>query len=203
MDVALVAKLRSGPLYRYRKEHGYTQKRAAEIAGVSGSLWNICECMRFKGISWENVARIAASIGMTAEEVCPAELRDWKGYGETVQYRQVEANRLLAGNQARRLMLPDPSEEQRDTDDEALREAMRKVLRTLTYREREIITLRYGLVDSHVHTLEEVGKRFDLSKERIRSIECGAIRMMHHPVRAAMLERFLESQSARENDGGE
>jgi RNA polymerase primary sigma factor len=79
---------------------------------------------------------------------------------------------------------------------EMLKEKLEQVLNTLTYREREIIKLRYGLGDGYTYTLEEVGKIFKVTRERVRQIEAKAIRKLQHPIRSRMLEGFLESISA-------
>ncbi|MFN7765818.1 MAG: sigma-70 family RNA polymerase sigma factor [Planctomycetaceae bacterium] len=76
---------------------------------------------------------------------------------------------------------------------EMLREKIDFVLKTLTYREREIIKLRYGLGDGYTYTLEEVGRIFQVTRERVRQIEAKAVRKLQHPVRARQLEGFLES----------
>ena len=76
---------------------------------------------------------------------------------------------------------------------EMLKEKLEAVLHTLTYREREIIKLRYGLGDGYTYTLEEVGKIFRVTRERVRQIEAKAVRKLQHPIRSRMLEGFLES----------
>jgi len=78
---------------------------------------------------------------------------------------------------------------------EMLKEKLGDVLGTLTYREREIIKLRYGLGDGYTYTLEEVGKIFKVTRERVRQIEAKAIRKLQHPIRSRLLEGFVESIS--------
>jgi RNA polymerase primary sigma factor len=75
---------------------------------------------------------------------------------------------------------------------EMLREKMDRVLDSLTFREREIIKLRYGIGDGYTYTLEEVGRRFKVTRERVRQIEAKALRKLQHPIRARKLEGFLE-----------
>jgi RNA polymerase primary sigma factor len=75
---------------------------------------------------------------------------------------------------------------------EMLKDKIDRVLNTLTYREREIIRLRYGIGDGHTYTLEEVGKIFKVTRERVRQIEAKAIRKLQHPVRSRKLEGFLD-----------
>ena len=75
---------------------------------------------------------------------------------------------------------------------EMLRDRIEGLLKTLTYREREIIRLRYGLGDGYTYTLEEVGRIFKVTRERVRQIEAKAVRKLQHPVRSKQLEGFLE-----------
>jgi RNA polymerase primary sigma factor len=75
---------------------------------------------------------------------------------------------------------------------EMLRERIEALLKTLTFREREIIRLRYGLGDGYTYTLEEVGRIFRVTRERVRQIEANAVRKLQHPVRKTQLEGFLE-----------
>ena len=76
---------------------------------------------------------------------------------------------------------------------EMLKDRVEEVLKTLTYREREIIKLRYGIGDGYTYTLEEVGRIFKVTRERVRQVEAKAIRKLQHPVRARKLEGFLEN----------
>lgn len=75
---------------------------------------------------------------------------------------------------------------------EMLKDKIDGVLKTLTYREREIIKLRYGLGDGYTYTLEEVGRIFKVTRERVRQIEAKAVRKLQHPVRSRQLEGFLD-----------
>jgi RNA polymerase primary sigma factor len=75
---------------------------------------------------------------------------------------------------------------------EMLRDKIEGILNTLSYREREIIRLRYGIGDGYTYTLEEVGKIFKVTRERVRQVEAKAIRKMQHPVRCKKLEGFLD-----------
>ena len=82
---------------------------------------------------------------------------------------------------------------------EMLKDRIEGVLKTLTYREREIIKLRYGIGDGYTYTLEEVGKIFKVTRERVRQVEAKAIRKLQHPVRARKLEGFLDKLGAATN----
>ncbi len=74
---------------------------------------------------------------------------------------------------------------------EILKEEIKAVLETLQEREQEVLELRFGLVDGTSHTLEEVGKKFNVTRERIRQIEAKALRKLRHPSRAKKLKDFL------------
>jgi RNA polymerase primary sigma factor len=74
-----------------------------------------------------------------------------------------------------------------------LKEKIRDVLDTLTERERQVLEQRFGLVDGYSRTLEEVGRQFKVTRERIRQIEAKALRKMRHPTRLRQLEGFLEA----------
>ena len=73
-----------------------------------------------------------------------------------------------------------------------LRGRIEQVLKTLTYREREIIKLRYGIGDGYTYTLEEVGRIFKVTRERVRQVEAKAIRKLQHPVRSRKLQGFVD-----------
>jgi RNA polymerase primary sigma factor len=75
---------------------------------------------------------------------------------------------------------------------EMLKERIDEVLSTLTFREREIVKLRYGIGDGYTYTLEEVGRIFRVTRERVRQIEAKAVRKLRHPVRARALASFLD-----------
>lgn len=79
---------------------------------------------------------------------------------------------------------------------EMLKDRIEHVLKTLTYREREIIKLRYGIGDGYTYTLEEVGRIFKVTRERVRQVEAKAIRKLQHPVRSRKLEGFLDHKTA-------
>jgi RNA polymerase primary sigma factor len=79
-----------------------------------------------------------------------------------------------------------------DMTHEALKRRIDQALSTLSYREREIIRLRFGLVDGYSYTLEEVGQIFQVTRERVRQIEAKAVRKLQHPVRAVYLRGFLD-----------
>ena len=78
------------------------------------------------------------------------------------------------------------------TENELLKEEIDDVLQSLQPREQEVLRLRFGLKDGTCHTLEEVGKKFNVTRERIRQIEAKALRKLRHPSRAKKLRDFME-----------
>jgi hypothetical protein len=77
--------------------------------------------------------------------------------------------------------------------EEVLKDKVGEVLKTLTYREREVIKLLYGVGDGYTYTLEEVGRIFKLTKQRIQQIQRKALRKLQHPVRARKLEGVYDA----------
>ncbi|MFN7020889.1 MAG: sigma-70 family RNA polymerase sigma factor [Phycisphaerales bacterium] len=82
-----------------------------------------------------------------------------------------------------------------------LKQRIEQVLKSLTYREREIIKLRYGIGDGYTYTLEEVGRIFKVTRERVRQVEAKAIKKLQHPVRARKLTGFMEGMKIGEEVG--
>ena len=74
-----------------------------------------------------------------------------------------------------------------------LSEAMQNILSTLTAREAKVLRMRFGIDMNTDHTLEEVGKQFDVTRERIRQIEAKALRKLRHPSRSEDLRSFIDS----------
>jgi RNA polymerase primary sigma factor len=79
-----------------------------------------------------------------------------------------------------------------DVNQQSLKSRIADVLSELNYREREILRLRYGLVDGYAYTLEEVGQIFSVTRERVRQIEAKAVRKLQQPSRSRTLASFLD-----------
>lgn len=90
-----------------------------------------------------------------------------------------------------------------DTNQEALKRRIEEAMETLNYREREILRLRYGLADGYSYTLEEVGKIFSVTRERVRQIESKAVRKLQQPYRSRSLMGFLDGVEISMGDGAE
>ena len=130
---------------------------------------------------------IGERLGMPAERV--SELLIWaeKVFSLDAPLSEEEENTL--GDIIEDMHERGPSE---ITDQQLLREEIRKVLGQLTMRERQVIELRFGLVDDHDHTLEEVGKKLKVTRERVRQIEERAIRKLRHPAASRILKDYLK-----------
>jgi RNA polymerase primary sigma factor len=76
-----------------------------------------------------------------------------------------------------------------------LKEMLTNVLGSLTERERQVLEMRFGLRDGYARTLDEIGKQFRVTRERVRQIEAKALRKMRHPTRIRHLEGFLDSDT--------
>ena len=132
-------------------------------------------------------AQIGERLGISAERV--SELLVWaeKVFSLDAPLSEEEENSL--GDIIEDQNAQGPSE---TTDRALLREEVRRVLNNLTQRERQVIELRFGLVDDHDHTLEEVGKRLKVTRERVRQIEERAIRKLRHPQSSRILRDYLD-----------
>ncbi len=132
-------------------------------------------------------AQIGERLGITAERV--SELLVWaeKVFSLDAPLSEEEENSLAD-------IIEDPQAQgpAESTDRALLREEVRRVLSNLTLRERQVIELRFGLVDDHDHTLEEVGKKLKVTRERVRQIEERAIRKLRHPQSSRVLKDYLD-----------
>ena len=133
------------------------------------------------------VAEIGERLGVTADRV--TELLVWaeKVFSLDAPLTDEEENSLsdLIEDQS----AEGPSE---SADREMLREEVRRALSGLTLRERQVIELRFGLVDDHDYTLEEVGRQLNVTRERVRQIEERAIRKLRHPAASRLLKEYLD-----------
>jgi RNA polymerase primary sigma factor len=75
-----------------------------------------------------------------------------------------------------------------------LNEAVKEALSQLSEREQKVVRLRFGLDDGHMRTLEEVGKEFGVTRERIRQIEAKTLAKLRHPIRSQRLRDYLEEE---------
>ena len=130
--------------------------------------------------------QIGERLGITGDRV--SELLVWaeKVFSLDAPLSEEEENSL--GDIIEDQHQPGPAEM---TDRSLLREEVYRVLNNLTQREREVIELRFGLIDDQDHTLEEVGRRLKVTRERVRQIEERAIRKLRHPQSSRLLREYL------------
>jgi len=83
---------------------------------------------------------------------------------------------------------------------ESLKQRIEEVMQGLNYREREILRMRFGLTDGYAYTLEEVGRVFSVTRERVRQIECKAVRKLQQPFRARVLSSFVDGAECSRAD---
>ena len=133
------------------------------------------------------VSQIGERLGITGERV--SELLVWaeKVFSLDAPLSEEEENSLSD-------IIEDQSQQgpAETTDRALLREEVRRALNNLTLRERQVIELRFGLVDDRDHTLEEVGRKLKVTRERVRQIEERAIRKLRHPQSSRLLKDYLD-----------
>jgi RNA polymerase primary sigma factor len=131
--------------------------------------------------------QIGERLGITGERV--SELLVWaeKVFSLDAPLSEEEENSLA--DIIEDVQTPGPSDA---TDRALLRGEIRRALDNLTQREREVIELRFGLIDDEDHTLEEVGKKLHVTRERVRQIEERAIRKLRHPTASRLLREYLD-----------
>ncbi len=147
------------------------QKNYFQKTGVEPSIEEISE---LSGINESEVRRIFEMCSIPISLEHPIGESDESSFGDFVADDSFEKPEKSVGN-------------------EMLRKELEKILQTLTPREREIIRLRYGLVNGYVYTLEEVGRIFEVTRERVRQIEAKAVKKLQTPGRSRRLLGFLEN----------
>ena len=147
------------------------QKNYFQKTGVEPSIEEISE---LSGINENEIRRIFEMCSIPISLEHPIGESDESSFGDFVADDSFEKPEKSVGN-------------------EMLRKELEKILQTLTPREREIIRLRYGLVNGYVYTLEEVGRIFEVTRERVRQIEAKAVKKLQTPGRSRRLLGFLEN----------
>lgn len=129
---------------------------------------------------------VAHALGLTPERV--RELMVWTDRIYSLDAPISDEDENTMGDVVQDEHTPSPSDM---IERELLRQEVRRILRNLNPRERQVIELRFGLVDDHDYTLEEVGKRLKVTRERVRQIEERAIRKLRHPQMSRVLREYL------------
>lgn len=177
-------------------DHARTIRIPVHMFQCISQLKNRSEQIRQETGREPSMEELAEAVGMTVEET-ERIMKTWR-HPVSLDTPVGESEDSSFGD-----FLEDNHE--RDPADSAMREMLRKkidhVLRSLTYREREIIKLRYGLGDGYSYTLEETGRIFKVTRERIRQIESKALRKLQHSTRADHLKGFVEDLWPYANEG--
>lgn len=190
MKIRAELRIRNGAMILRRKKLGYSQILLAKVAGVPIQWLQRIEQLRYPDKYPEaKVNAVAEILQLEPEKIVPKELIGEKFSSKFIAFTDM-APRELAANMKQQYCLPGTSSV---LGKEEIREKLKPILNTLTFREREIIKLRYGLGDGNVYTLEEVGRMFLVSGTRIRQIEAKAIRKLQYPVRQRALCSLLEN----------
>lgn len=193
MLIRATLKLQNDKMIAARVQLGLTMNQLAERSGVP--IRDVYELQRLNysvSRAEDKATALSAVLGIPADDIVPPDAAGKKCESTFVRRFNANAGELIELRNNRNV-LPDPCEmaaqNERDTE---LPAAFKAILATLTYREREIIKLRFGIGHDHTYTLDEVGRIFKVRRERVRQVEAKAIRKMMHPVRARRLEKFLE-----------
>ncbi len=153
-------------------------KRLVQAKGREPSVEEVAEAT---GISVDEAKRVIKISKHPISLDRPIGESDDSYFGDFIEDESAESPVLAAGH-------------------EMLKERIEDVLSTLTFREREIVKLRYGIGDGYTYTLEEVGRIFRVTRERVRQIEAKAVRKLRHPIRARQLASFIDGVVVPDED---
>ena len=176
-------------LRKRREAMGLTQQQLGEICGMGkGSIAHF-EAFRSFPQEWQ-AKKLAEVLDTTVEILFPKWLELFKPKRTSITTEHLVTENILGNQEVLQLTAPDT--DLYDTFDKTLlREELNKQLETLSVREKKIIEERFGLLDNDPKTLEEVGKTFRVSRNRIRQIQDRALRKLRHPTRSKVLKAFL------------
>lgn len=206
IDITQVSKLKHAALHKAAKKLGGQSALARHIGVAPSELGEWCNLKRTPPKSWttERIAEVEKKLfdltGQTWEEIFPQELCEAEEFlkaSKTMERTQsFDTTGLLsyADQQASRLTTNDPQE---TCITEEMKSMLSRAIATLSYREREIIKLRYGLGGGESYTLEEVGHIFKVTKDRIRQIEQKALWKLQMPSRLKLLKAFAPDRTEK------
>lgn len=191
--VRVHVRLSNNALAQRREDAGLTRAQLAEMAGCGESAVREYERIRRpprdRFGNWKHQASaIAEALGVLPEDLWPPVVEAIRC---PVATRTLSADQLelYAAQEAERLMLPSTDDV---VDRNRLVEQVAGMVEVLPAREKMVIKLRFGFDGETEHTLEEIGKKLRLQRERVRMIEAKAIRKMQHPRRNAVVKAFLK-----------
>ena len=182
-------------MIRAREGMDWSQSDLSAATGVSVGTIQALERFDYSrghGITLDKVDTLSEVLLISVEEIAPKELWGKEILSHYLAIREVDSALLLAAVDLReqRLLQSSPAELASNTEfQQDLQTDLAAVLATLSYREREVIKMRYGIGDGYTYTLEEVGRIFEISKDRVRQIEAKAIRRLRNPFRMNRLRK--------------
>lgn len=179
LDIRATTFLRNDAMLSAREHLGLTQAEAALRCGISK-----CTYMRLEKLDYprrfdcDKILRIAVGLGICPDDIMAQSLAGADVPNKFITLGTVEVSHLLefAARQAR-FILPSPADKAESKD---LLEDVKESLSALSFKEREVVKLRYGLSDGHAYSLEECSRIFKVGQERIRQVESKAIRKLRY-----------------------
>ena len=193
MRVRATMLLRNDVLIAKRETLGMTQKDAAELCGVSVHAYQAAERMDFKYPATQNAAEIiSAMFEIPIDRIMPKSLAGKTVMSKAIQVANIRPDRLLAGPNPTRLILPSPADQAEVVEaTEALHLAMKS---RLTYREREALKMLRGLDGQEPLTLGEAGRALKVGRERVRQLVAKAERKLSDTRRDNPLAPFIRDE---------
>lgn len=171
-------------------DHARTIRVPVHMLETLNRISRISRDFQFANGSPPTLDEMADSCELSSEELANLLRIDHKPISLDVQVGSEEKNSF--GDLLEDTRQPAPEDR---LSRDALKTRINEVLQALTAREREVIKLRFGLTDGSVYTLEEVGKIFSVTRERVRQIEANAVKKLQHPIRSRSLSCFLDDVS--------
>jgi len=193
MKIRATLTLRNAVMIEARERSRLSQKSLAEIAGVRLEYVAIIEKMQFASLPWRSrqktpdqiVESIAGVLEVDPKAIMPDEMRSIAVQSKHIRILDMSAELLSA--QESRLSLPSYEIAAQNE----LKDMVGALLKTLTFREREIIKLRCGFGDGIIQTYEQIGKAFNITRERVRQIEAKALSNLRVPIRLSQLKAWM------------
>jgi RNA polymerase sigma factor (sigma-70 family) len=192
-ELELTFTLRNNRLKERRAALGMTRRALAQAVGVEPAVYGALEALKrspyCKSGAWTVAAtRLATYFRTVEEELFPAGVLHVKKHEVVRTIDEADIGNLLTDHQQQMRLLPDAQLEEVE-----MKEDVHKALETLSNREEKILRMRFGIGEKDGdHTLEEVAKDFEVSRDRIRQIEARALRKLHHPSRSKQLRQYVQ-----------
>ena len=197
MRIRATVTLRNDKMLSARENKGFSQIELADMVGLGVHIIGQLERLQFpKTYRYEDALLIAAELEIPVESVLPKEMVGWDGATKFSYTKEVPVERLLEyENTQTKHYLVDSPENIADKNDKIT--MIKSMLKYLSYREREVIRLRYGLDSGGMcYTLEEISRMFKATRESVRLVEYKAIRKLEKYASDPQLMSEVGSESA-------